>query len=305
MSRAAPSWCSARGAVGCELGRLARLGTTVTLVEVAPRLLGSEQPFVGEVVAAALRRRHRRADRSRGHLGATEGTDVVLALEDGSSIRADALLLAGGRAPRGGGLGLQGCCRWTPTRARSRVDARCRAVDRSGRGRPDVFAVGDVTGVAPFTHTASYQAEVVVAELTGRGPGRRLPRRAARWSTPTRRSSRSRPPSVHRARRQRPAVGGTDLEVPPGPSSSRTGRPARAAGPPARPGRGRGRASARAESWGGELGLAVRAGLTATSLRIPCTRTRRLVGGRTPAALDLIRELDGERSEQCHRRRPG
>ena len=44
------------GAVGCELGQaFARLGTEVTVVEVAPRLLAAEQPFVGAVVAAGLR----------------------------------------------------------------------------------------------------------------------------------------------------------------------------------------------------------------------------------------------------------
>ncbi len=49
-----------------------------------------------------------------------------------------------------------------------RVDARCRVLGRHGPVA-DVFAVGDVTAVAPYTHTATYQAEIVVAELRGSG----------------------------------------------------------------------------------------------------------------------------------------
>ena len=285
------------GAVGCELGQaFARLGTRVTLVEVAPRLLTSEQPFVGEVVAAALRR-----DGVDVRTGATatavrpEGTGVVLDLEDGSSVAADRLLLAGGRAPRGDGLGL-GALGVEPEDGAVRVDARCRAVDRSGRPRPDVFAVGDVTGVAPFTHTASYQAEIVVAELTGRGRDadyRAVPRVV--YTDPSVFAVGATLESVEGDGADL-AVGGTDLE---GTARAFIERPAPA---------GRLELLARrrdrvvvgaavvgpaAESWGGELGLAVRAGLTADLLADHVHPHPGWSEAVHPAALDLVRELDG------------
>jgi dihydrolipoamide dehydrogenase len=53
-----------------------------------------------------------------------------------------------------------------------KTDHRCRAA-------PGVWAVGDVTGVAPFTHVASYQARVTVADIQGqevRADYRAIPR---------------------------------------------------------------------------------------------------------------------------------
>jgi dihydrolipoamide dehydrogenase len=286
------------GAVGCELGQaFARLGSTVTLVEVASRLLVSEQPFVGEVLAAALRR-----DGVDVRTGATatavrrDGTDVVLDLDDGSSVAGDRLLLAGGRAPRGAGLGLEEL-QVAPDDGAVRVDARCRAVDGSGRPVRDVFAVGDVTGVAPFTHTASYQAEVVVAELTGRG--RDADYRAVPRVVYT-------DPSVFAVGTTAEAAGsdGADLAVG-GTDLKGTARAFIEQPDPA----GRLELLARrrdrvvvgaavvgpaAESWGGELGLAVRAGLTADLLADHVHPHPGWSEAVHPAALDLIRELDGD-----------
>ena len=286
------------GAVGCELGQaFARLGTAVTLVEVAPRLLASEQPFVGEVVAEALRR-----DGVEVRAGASatsvrrEGPEVVLTLEDGSSVSGDRLLVAGGRAPRGAGLGLE-LLQVEPDEGAVRVDARCRALDRSGRPRPDVFAVGDVTGVAPFTHTASYQAEIVVAELTGRGRDadyRAVPRVV--YTDPSVFAVGATAESADGADTGL-AVGGMDLEgtarafiEQPDPAGrlevlarrrDRVVVGAAVVGPAA-------------ESWGGELGLAVRAGLTADLLADHVHPHPGWSEAVHPAALDLIRELDGD-----------
>lgn len=158
------------GAVGCELGQaFARLGTAVTVVEVAPRLLAAEQPWVGELVAEALRHDGAvvRVAAEAAHVESTADGGVRLHLSGGDVVEADRLLVAGGRRPRGDGLGLE-VLGVTPNDGSLLVDARCRVLGAGG-ALPDVFAVGDVTGVAPFTHTATYQAEIVADELLGRG----------------------------------------------------------------------------------------------------------------------------------------
>jgi dihydrolipoamide dehydrogenase len=158
------------GAVGCELGQaFARLGSEVTVVEAAPGLLTAEQRWVGELVADALRHDGAvvRVDAEATRVEGTADGGVRLHLAGGDVVETDRLLVAGGRRPRGDGLGLE-VLGVTPDDGALRVDPRCRVLGADGP-LPDVFAVGDVTGVAPFTHTASYQAEIVADELLGRG----------------------------------------------------------------------------------------------------------------------------------------
>src|SRR5579875_1745510 len=140
----------ARGPVGCELAQaFARLGSTVTLIEAAPRLLPAADPAVSDLIAAVFR-----AEGISVRIGVAaasvtqEDKGVALALAPGEQVTADRLLVATGRQPVAGGLGL--------AEAGVQLDQRGYIVtDRhlatTARG---IYAAGDVTGRMPFTHAA-------------------------------------------------------------------------------------------------------------------------------------------------------
>ncbi len=146
------------GPVGSELSQFfARMGSRVTVIERGERLLGR----VHEDAAAALLDAFRE-DGIDVRLGvAVEGAapGPRLRLSDGSTLEAERLLVATGRrANVPGGIETAGV---TVGRRGIEVDDRCRAAD-------GVWAVGDVTGVAQFTHVGKYQARVDAANLCGR-----------------------------------------------------------------------------------------------------------------------------------------
>src|SRR3954470_6959090 len=156
------------GAVGLELAQaFRRLGSAeVTVVEGAARLLPREESFAGDQVRAALEQEG--IDVRVGTLLTAverEGTDgpVRATLSTGDRIVADEVLVAVGRRPRTRDLGVE-TVGLTPGRAVD-VDDRLRAVEV-----PEgwLFAVGDCTGLAPFTHMGKYQARVAADVLTGR-----------------------------------------------------------------------------------------------------------------------------------------
>jgi pyruvate/2-oxoglutarate dehydrogenase complex dihydrolipoamide dehydrogenase (E3) component len=151
-------------AVGVELGQfLARMGSQVTLVQRADRLVDREEPRVGELARTALvavdgidvrTGRQVTSVRSTG-----EGTAAEL--DDGSQVACDVVLLATGRTPATGGLGLD-TVGVTPDRSGALpVDQRCQVAK-------GLWGVGDVTGVALFTHVAMYQGRVVADNILGK-----------------------------------------------------------------------------------------------------------------------------------------
>jgi pyruvate/2-oxoglutarate dehydrogenase complex dihydrolipoamide dehydrogenase (E3) component len=154
------------GPAGCELTQVyASFGSQVTLVEAEPRLLPGEPAFAGEILAAALRRAGAEIYLGARATKAERTSDgLTLALEDGTRIDADRLLLASGRRPRLGGLGLDALgLRVTPGMALP-TTTRCEVSGVSGSGR--VWAAGDVTGTT-HTHASRYQASVVAANICG------------------------------------------------------------------------------------------------------------------------------------------
>ena len=154
------------GPAGCELTQIyATFGSQVTLIEAEHTLLPGEPAFAGEVLAAALRRAG-----AEIYLGApatkAERTPegLTLALEDGTRIDADRLLLASGRRPRLSGLGLDTLGITVPPGQALPTTTTCRVPGASGPGR--VWGAGDVTGIT-HTHASHYQARVVAANIGG------------------------------------------------------------------------------------------------------------------------------------------
>ena len=149
------------GPVGIELAQLMRrFGAEVHLVEAADRLIAREDPRVGELVADALRE-----EGIDVHLGAEIRTVNAssgrreIDLGDAGRILTQELLVAVGRAPRVADLGLE-TVGIHPNGDGIKIDERCRAGDQ-------VWAIGDATGVMPFTHVAMYQARIACADIAG------------------------------------------------------------------------------------------------------------------------------------------
>lgn len=150
-------------AVGVELGQfLARMGTEVVMVQRGPRLVSREDARVGELAEQALRadgidvRLDRQVTRAR-----RDGDDVVVTLDDGAEVRTDVIVLGAGRSPRSADLGLDTVGVDLGAHGEVPVDGQCRV-------REGLWAIGDVTGVAMFTHVAKYQARVVSDIILGR-----------------------------------------------------------------------------------------------------------------------------------------
>lgn len=146
------------GSIGCELGQgFARLGSHVTLVEAAPRVLRREDADAAAAITDALRR-----DGVDVHTG-TQVTAVrpsatppagTLELADGTDLPFDTLLVAVGRRARTDALGLDRAGVALDTRGYVTVDAHLRTSNRR------IWAAGDVTGHPPFTHTAGVHGSV-------------------------------------------------------------------------------------------------------------------------------------------------
>ena len=148
------------GPVGIELAQLLRrFGAEVHLVEAAERLLSREDPRVGALVLEALR-----ADGIDVHLGveasAVTRSHGLRAVSIGDAqVRARELIVAVGRTPRTRGLGLEAVGIEAGGHG-IEIDERCRAAE-------GVWAVGDVTGVMPFTHVAKYQGRIACRDIAG------------------------------------------------------------------------------------------------------------------------------------------
>jgi len=154
------------GVVACEMATaFLDLGSTVTVI-ARGRLLGGQEPFAGELVGAALTARGASVRTGTGTSAVRRTPDgVAIELADGDVVTAERVLVATGRTPRTGDLGL-GTVGLEPG-TWLEVDDTMRV-----RGTDWLYAVGDVNQRALLTHQGKYQARAAGDAIAARAQGR-------------------------------------------------------------------------------------------------------------------------------------
>ena len=143
------------GPIGCELAQaMARLGSAVTQVEMADRLLIREDVEVSQFATERLR-----ADGVNVLLGhqalrceQSGQTKALVVKHQGAELRIefDELICAVGRSARLTGYGLEALA--IPTQRTITTNEYLQTL------LPNIYAAGDVAGPYQFTHTAAHQA---------------------------------------------------------------------------------------------------------------------------------------------------
>jgi len=170
------------GVVACEAATwLSGLGAKVTIVGSAPKLLGRNEDFAGELVVEKFREHgvtvylgarvdgvHRVDAKDTGE-GNIHGGEVTVTFS-GQSVTVDEVLVATGRVPASRDLGLETITGTTVDKAGYiTVDDHLTAAGVDGNW---LYAIGDVNGRALLTHMGKYQARICGAVIAARADGR-------------------------------------------------------------------------------------------------------------------------------------
>ena len=143
------------GPIGCELAQaFSRLGSEVTQVERAPRLMGKEDADVAEYAESVLRESGVNVLTSHDALRfeRQNGEKVLVVAKEGveSTIVYDEVIIAVGRKARLNGFGLEDLG--------IKFDRTIDTDEYLQTLMPNIFAAGDVVGPYQFTHVAAHQA---------------------------------------------------------------------------------------------------------------------------------------------------
>jgi pyruvate/2-oxoglutarate dehydrogenase complex dihydrolipoamide dehydrogenase (E3) component len=131
------------------------MGSRVTIVERGERILARVHEEAAALLASVF---EGEGIEIRTGVEAQRAEPGILHLSDGSRVEAERLLVATGRRSNVEGLEAAGV----------RIGRRGVEVDEQCRAAENVWAIGDVTGVAQFTHVGKYQARVAAAAMCGR-----------------------------------------------------------------------------------------------------------------------------------------
>ena len=147
------------GPVGCELAQFFnRMGARVALADIADRLLPRDHPDAGALLHDVLR--DEGVDIHLGRKIERVAPGIEVHVEGGAVLQGERLIVATGRRAAVEGFGFE--------RLGVEIGKRGIEVDERMRAGEGIWAAGDVTGIAMFTHAGKYQARVAAADAAGR-----------------------------------------------------------------------------------------------------------------------------------------
>ncbi len=152
------------GVIGCEFACIFKeLGTEVTMVEMMPRAVSTEDPEISEILEKELKKKKIKlmtgvkVERVEGQ---HDGIHVYLA--DGKELVAEKLLVSIGRSLNTENIGLEAVGIKKGTRGEVVVNEK---METNIEG---IYAIGDVTGGILLAHTASKQGIVAACNACGK-----------------------------------------------------------------------------------------------------------------------------------------
>ncbi len=150
------------GAIGVELAQAFRqLGTKVTLVEAAPRILTKEEPEVSRVMTTVLERAG--VDVRTGQAVEKVTAGSTLRLEGGDSVSGSHVLVAVGRRPATDGMDLERAGVELGKHGEIVTDAYLRTTNER------IYAAGDCTSPLQFTHVGDEQGRLAAGNAFAGG----------------------------------------------------------------------------------------------------------------------------------------
>jgi len=150
------------GIIGCEFASIFdRFGTEVTIIEMLPALIPTEDADASKELEKAFKRRGIALQLGKQCTGVEDtGDGLVVRFGEGETVEADLMLVAVGRVAVVDGLGLEaagvaGEPRRIPTDEHRRTNV------------PHIYAVGDVAGYWQLAHTGFREGEIAAENAMG------------------------------------------------------------------------------------------------------------------------------------------
>lgn len=152
------------GVVGSEFANIfATFGSKVTIVEILPRILSTEDAEVSKVIAKAFAKKGIKIlTETIAQEVKKTGSAYTVKLKSGEEITADKILVSVGRKPVSSGIGLEEAGVATDEKGFIKVDSKLQT------NIPGIYAVGDVIGCYQLAHVAAEEGKIAAENISGK-----------------------------------------------------------------------------------------------------------------------------------------